>query len=154
MEAAMISRAPLISALLVFALTGSSVLADDAMPLSKTEEQALQPHDVFRECAGCPEMVLVPAGEFLMGSPAGEADRSSEEGPQHTVAFAKPFAVGRFSITFEEWDACVADGGCGGHAPSDEGWGRGRRPVVNVSWFDAKEYVAWLSRRTGRDYRH
>ena len=69
------------------------------------------------------------------------------------MSFAKPFAVGRFAITFEEWDACVADGGCNGHRPSDEGWGRGRRPVINVSWDDAKAYVAWLSRKTGKSYR-
>ena len=52
-----------------------------------------------------------------------------------------------------EWDACVSAGGCGGYRPEDEGWGRGRRPVINVSWEDAQEYVRWLSRETGEDYR-
>ena len=56
-------------------------------------------------------------------------------------------------MTFDEWDACVADGGCNGYQPSDEGWGRGRRPVINVSWDDAKAYVAWLSKKTGKTYR-
>jgi len=152
MEAAVFSPAPIVSFLFLVALA-SLARADDATPLSKTQEQALKARDVFRECASCPEMVLVPAGKFVMGSPPSETDRSPEEGPQRTVAFARPFAVGRFPVTFDEWDACVADGGCGGYAPSDEGWGRGRRPVINVSWYDAKDYAAWLSRRTGRDYR-
>ena len=73
-------------------------------------------------------MMVVPAGELTMGSPRHEPDRSPEEEPQHTVIFAKPFAVSRFAVTFEEWDACVAAGGCDGHVPSDEGWGRGRNP--------------------------
>jgi hypothetical protein len=63
------------------------------------------------------------------------------------------FEAGRFEVTFAEWDACVADGGCNGYSPPDEGWGRGRRPVINVSWNDAQTYVQWLSQRTGRRYR-
>jgi formylglycine-generating enzyme required for sulfatase activity len=74
-------------------------------------------------------------------------------GPQHPVTIGKPFAVGKFAVTFDEWDACVADGGCGGYRPVDQAWGRGRRPVINVSWNDAKAYAAWLSRKTGKDYR-
>jgi formylglycine-generating enzyme required for sulfatase activity len=69
------------------------------------------------------------------------------------VTIARPFALGRYEITFEEWDACVADGGCGGHRPGDEGWGRGRRPVINISWEDARAYVRWLSVETGATYR-
>src|SRR5262249_50892071 len=57
------------------------------------------------------------------------------------------------AVTFDEWDACVQDGGCRGYAPADQGWGRGRRPVINVSWDDAKAYVTWLSGKTGRSYR-
>ena len=68
------------------------------------------------------------------------------------MTIARPFAVGKFEVTFAEWDACVAAGGCK-HRPGDEGWGRGRRPVINVSWDNAKEYVAWLSRKTGKSYR-
>jgi formylglycine-generating enzyme required for sulfatase activity len=56
-------------------------------------------------------------------------------------------------VTFDDWDACVADGGCNGYKPSDQGWGRGRRPVINVSWDDAKAYVAWLSTKTSKPYR-
>jgi formylglycine-generating enzyme required for sulfatase activity len=124
-----------------------------ATPLSSAEECALQPKDVFKECGNCPEMVVVPAGSFTMGSPGSEKDRFPEEGPQHTVTIHKPFAVGKFSVTFDEWDACVADHGCNSYKPSDQGWGRGRRPVINVSWNDATAYAAWLSRKTGKTYR-
>jgi formylglycine-generating enzyme required for sulfatase activity len=109
--------------------------------------------DTFKECSNCPEMVVVPAGSFRMGSPASEPGRGADEGPQHTVTFARQFAVGQFELTFDEWDACVADGGCNGYKPSDQGWGRGRRPVINVSWNDAKVYIAWLSNKTGKTYR-
>jgi formylglycine-generating enzyme required for sulfatase activity len=98
-------------------------------------------------------MVAVPAGSFTMGSPERESYRDSYEGPQHPVTFAKPFAVGKFAVTFAEWDACVADGGCNGHRPADQGWGRGKRPVINISWNDAQAYVSWLSKKTGKTYR-
>jgi formylglycine-generating enzyme required for sulfatase activity len=124
-----------------------------AAQLSAAEECSLKPKDSFRECENCPEMVVVPAGSFTMGSPKSEAGRFNDEGPQHTVAFGQPFAVGRFAVTFEGWDACVADRGCGGYRPDDQGWGRGQLPVINVSWDDAKAYAAWLSRRTGKSYR-
>src|SRR5262245_44967 len=122
-------------------------------PLSPERERALKSKDNFKECDACPEMVVVPAGSFIMGSPANEKERSSDEGPQHRVTFARQFAVGKYSVTFDEWDACVTDGGCNGYRPGDESWGRGRRPVINVSWRDAKAYVEWLSRRTGKSYR-
>jgi formylglycine-generating enzyme required for sulfatase activity len=95
-------------------------------------------------------MVVVPAGSFMMGSPADERERSETEGPQHRVAIPKPFAVGMFAVTFAEWDACAADGGCRGYKPNDQGWGRGNRPVINISWDDAKAFVAWLSKETGQ----
>ncbi len=146
-------RPALLSSLFILAIFGSPAQAGEAKALTPGQERALRPRDSFKECGLCPAMVVVPAGELMMGSPQSEADRSSEEGPQHAVVFARPFAVGRFAVTFEEWDACVAAGGCDGHVPSDEGWGRGRRPAINVSWYDAKAYVAWLSRRTGAEYR-
>ena len=108
-----------------------------------------RPGDGFRDCAACPEMVVVAAGSFMMGSLASEEEWDSDEGPQHRVTIGLPFAVGVYEVTFEEWDACVGAGGCGGYRPEDEGWGRGSRPVVNVSWEDAQEYVGWLSRETG-----
>jgi formylglycine-generating enzyme required for sulfatase activity len=98
-------------------------------------------------------MVVVPAGSFIMGSPDSETDRARYEEPQHRVTFTRQFAVGKFAVTFEEWDACVADGGCNGYVPKDESWGRGRRPVINVSWDDANAYAAWLSGKTGKSYR-
>ncbi len=106
-----------------------------------------------KDCPECPEMVVVPAGSFMMGSPDSEVERNSIEGPQHRLTIPRPFAVGKFEVTFEEWDACVAGGGCNGYRPNDQGWGRGKRPVINVSWDDAKTYVAWLSRKTGKPYR-
>jgi formylglycine-generating enzyme required for sulfatase activity len=109
--------------------------------------------ETFKDCPNCPEMVVVPAGSFTMGSPASEPERTSFEGPQHRVTFARQFAVGKFAVTFAEWDACVADGGCNNYRPSDRGWSRDRRPVINVSWNDAKTYLAWLSRKTGKTYR-
>lgn len=98
-------------------------------------------------------MVVIPAGSFTMGSPANEPGRDGDEGPQHPVSIPRPFAVGKFEVTFDQWDACVAGGGCAGYRPSDNGWGRGNRPAINVSWSDAKQYVEWLGRKTGKPYR-
>jgi formylglycine-generating enzyme required for sulfatase activity len=109
----------------------------------------------FKDLDAGPEMVVVPAGEFMMGSPSSEerwAGYDGREEPQHKVTIAAPLAVGRFAVTFDEWDAAVATGGVT-HKPGDQGWGRGRRPVVNVSWEDAKAYCAWLSKATGKTYR-
>jgi len=86
-----------------------------------------------------------------MGSPESEAGRSSNEGPQRKVTM-RAFAIGKFEVTFAQWDACAAEGGCK-HRPHDEDWGRGRRPVINASWHDATQFVAWLSRKTGKTYR-
>lgn len=86
-----------------------------------------------------------------MGSPEKEEGRSVVEGPQHEVAISKPFAVGKFTVTFAEWDACVQGGGCPKAADSD--WGRDNRPVINVSWDDANAYVTWLTRLSGKPYR-
>ena len=103
-----------------------------------------------RECAECPKMVVVPPGRFRMGDLTG--DGRPGERPIHEVTIAYPLAVGRYEVTFAEWDACVAAGGCT-HRPSDLGWGRGSRPVIDVSWDDAQTYVNWLSRKTGKPYR-
>jgi formylglycine-generating enzyme required for sulfatase activity len=98
-------------------------------------------------------MVVVPAAGFTMGSPINEIGRTIDEGPTFWVNFARPIAVGKFAVTFDEWDACVADRGCGSYRPGDERWGRGKRPAININWHDAKAYVAWLSRKTGKTYR-
>jgi formylglycine-generating enzyme required for sulfatase activity len=105
----------------------------------------------FKDCAGCPQMVVIPAGEFTMGSPESEPFRGAET--QHRVTLAAPIAVSKFTITFDEWIACVKDGGCDGYRPDDQHWGRGKRPVIDVSWENAKAYVNWLSRKTGKPYR-
>ena len=128
--------------------------APTGVPKAETPAAAkgTSPGDTFRDCDQCPEMVTVPAGSFRMGSAASEAGRSQDEGPQHEVRIAKPFAVGRFEVTFDEWDACVAAGGCN-YLPGDSVLDRGKRPVINVSWDDAQAYVAWLSKKTGQSYR-
>ena len=101
------------------------------------EVRSLKAGEVFRD-AGGPEMVVIRPGTFMMG----------EAGQQHSVTIAKPFAVGKYPVTFAEWDAAGL-----ARKPGDEGWGRGRRPVINVSWDDAKAYAAWLSNTTVKGYR-
>lgn len=124
-----------------------------ATPLSPDVEATLKPKDGFKECPECPEMVVVPKGSFMMGTPASEVDRSKGEDPVHRVTIAKPFAVGRFAISFGEWDACLADGGCNGVRGDDRGFGHGRLPAHGLSFEHAQAYLAWLSRKAGRTYR-
>ena len=120
--------------------------------LKPEAERALKPGDTFRECAkDCPEMVVIPPGEFWMGSPDGEGYAS--EKPRHKVKIERPFAVGKFEVTWDDWEACVAMRGCDGRPTGDGGFGKGNQPLINVSWDQAKSYVAWLSRMTGGPYR-
>lgn len=112
---------------------------------------ARQPGTTFRDCPFSPEMVIVPGGSFLMGAPVGEEGSDDNERPVHRVT-VKAFAAGRYELTFAEWDACLNGGGCNGYRPAAE-WGRGRHPVINVSWDDAQAYVSWLSAATGKKYR-
>jgi formylglycine-generating enzyme required for sulfatase activity len=127
-------------AALALAAAAPAALAADAAPGS-----------VFRDCAACPEMVVIPAGSFAMGSPEEEKGRDEDEGPVHTVTLLKPFALGRFEVTWDEWAACVKDHAC--EDAADEGWGRGRRPAINMSHPQAEAYVKWLARTTGKPYR-
>jgi formylglycine-generating enzyme required for sulfatase activity len=115
--------------------------------LERSAQQALKPGETFKECDTCPEMVVIPAGEFTMGSTFLERMKHP-----HTVTIKGPIAVGKFDVTFDEWDACIDVGVCR-HRPDDSGWGRGKRPVIDVSWNDAKEYVKWLAAKTGQSYR-
>jgi formylglycine-generating enzyme required for sulfatase activity len=113
-----------------------------------TSVSQIMPAPEFRE----PEMVVVPAGSFIMGSPKNEKGRLYDEGPQREVTIPKPFEVAKYEVTFEEWDNCFAEGGCSTRL-SDDGWGRGRRPAIHMSWNDAKEYTDWLAKKTGKAYR-
>ena len=128
---------------------------DTALALTPQQEKALKPGEAFKECERCPEMVAVPAGRFMMGSPATDASvppatRRSEE-PQHEVTIARPFAVGKFEVMADEFRACIDEGGCkswtGGTKPE------GRHPIGGLSWNMAKDYVAWLAKKAGKPYR-
>ena len=88
-----------------------------------------------------------------MGCLSNDDDCWDDEQPVHEVTIARPFALSVYEVTFAEWHACVAAGSCGGHEPDDEGWGRGSRPVIDVSWDDARAYAEWLSAQTGGEYR-
>ena len=126
--------------------------------------------EIFRDCPNCPEMVVIPAGTFRMGCLSSDDD-CYYEFPVHDVT-VQSFALSKYEVTFDEWDACVADGGCNGYEPNHEGtgnsyvigtgngddvgpviWGRGSRPVINISWDDAQAFIAWLSGVTGGVYR-
>ena len=136
--------------------TDRPFLAANVWPyvLGPADEAALKPdpNKSFRECTPrqqgtdyCPDMIVIRAGPFLMGSPASEPG-------QHTVAIAKPLAVSKYELTFAEWDTCATYGECA-KGIIDNGFGRGQRPVINVSWDDAQTYVRWLSKMTGKTYR-
>ena len=109
--------------------------------------------EVFKECDECPEMVVVPAGKAVLGSPPGESGRQTFEAAPHVVEIAKPFAVGRYAVTFAQWDACYAEGGCGHRRLGDLDFGRGKRPAIFATWAEAQLYVQWLKRKTGQPYR-
>ena len=121
-------------------------------------ERTLKPGDVFSDALTSggqgPEMVVIPAGAFRMGCLSGDDSCYENEKPVHMVRFGQPFALSVHEVTFAEWDACVAAGGCAGFKPEDFwGWGRGTRPVIEVSWDHALAYVSWLSAQTGAAYR-
>ena len=138
------------------ALSRISELNPDAPGLIEGEQRladlqsalVVQSAPVVMELAG--EMVSIPGGTFQMGDLSGGGD--SDEKPVHSVT-VPAFEVGKYEVTFAQWDACVADGGCGGYTPDDEGWGRGNRPVIHVSWDDIQLFIAWLNDRTGGNFR-
>jgi formylglycine-generating enzyme required for sulfatase activity len=115
--------------------------------------ETLRPGTVFRDIDApwCPELVVIPPGEFLMGSSDDDAEAYDDEKPQHRVRIAYPLAIGRYPVTFGEYDHFCEQ--TRRQPPDDQAWGRGRRPVINVSWDDAKAYVEWLAADTGQPYR-
>jgi formylglycine-generating enzyme required for sulfatase activity len=114
-------------------------------------DQNLRDFVVFKDAPFAPELVALPPGEFCMGSLEEEEGRHNNEGPRHLVTIGGRFAIGRYPVTFDEYDRfCEARKR---RKPPDQGWGRGRRPVVNVSWNDARAYLEWLSEETGKPYR-
>ena len=107
--------------------------------------------DPLKDGGEGPEMVVLPTGNFQMGSPATEAGRDSDEGPVRTVTISQRIAMGRYEVTFADYDRFVS--ATGRESPDDEGWGRGTKPVINVNQEDAQAYAAWLSGQTGKSYR-
>ncbi len=106
----------------------------------------------FKDCRDCPQMLVVNGGMFDMGSPDSEPGRWDNEGPVHSVALPT-YAIGVYEVSFDDWAACVGDGGCDGYEPNDHAWGRGQRPVINISWHEAVAFTDWLSAETGVRYR-
>ena len=128
-----------------------SIIAVCALSLfsaAVAEEAARSQTALEQELAG--EMVSIPAGTFRMGDLSGEGD--DDEQPVRSVT-VPAFRLGKHEVTFAQWDACVADGGCNGYTPDDNGWGRGNRPVIGVSWEDAWSFADWLYEKTGEEYR-
>ncbi|RPH97537.1 MAG: hypothetical protein EHM68_07950 [Lysobacterales bacterium] len=125
--------------------------ASVAAALEAIDELTLRPGKTFRDCPQCPTVVVVPAGSFWQGSEESAPGTLKNETPRRMVTIAEPFAAGVFEITFEQWDLCVAEGGCS-NRPADNGWGRGSRPAIMVSWNDATEYADWLGKKTGQSY--
>ena len=125
--------------------------ASVAAALEAIDNLTLRPGKAFRDCPDCPSMMVLPAGSFWQGSDETDPLALKKETPKRMVTFAEPFAISVFEITFGQWDQCVAEGGCTTR-PRDNGWGRGTRPVIMVSWNDAQEFVSWLNARTGQSY--
>jgi formylglycine-generating enzyme required for sulfatase activity len=119
----------------------------DTAPTPSAGEPSRSP-TALRDCSQCPQLVLLPAGEFRMGS----TEMFPFEGPVHSVRISKPLYIGEREVTFGEWDACVAEGGCA-YSPPHHGSVRETLPATNLDWNDAHQYVAWLSKKTGKTYR-
>ena len=144
----------------MFAAAGLIIIGGSAASAESADHAAL----TFRDCRICPEMVVVPPGTFVMGSPETEKDRDKDEG-QHKVTIAYSFAVSKGPITWDQWEACVRDAMCDGKAveaalrldrdgkPIQDyaGHAHGQHPVVGVSWQDAQSYVGWLNRKVGKE---
>jgi formylglycine-generating enzyme required for sulfatase activity len=122
------------------------------------------PGTTFSECRNCPTMLVIPAGDFMMGAPEDEPNRDFDE-PLHHVTIARSFALATTPITWNQWEACVRDNWCpgaeidaalrlgldGNPNPDYRDYGRGTRPAVGMSWHDAQRFVGWLNWKTGED---
>ena len=123
-----------------------------AAPGGKARPRRFSVGEHFTACPGGPELVVLPPGKFLLGAHPLDPDAGFDEKPRREIQIGRAFAIGIVPITFEQWDACVEKGGSR-YSPTDSTWGRGRRPVINVSWHDAEEYLGWLKRETGLEFR-
>ncbi len=160
------SKTVLFAALLCLGVGNVAVASDASLPFrgvaaaaAAVQPGVMAPGSVFVDCPPCPQMVIVPAGAFIMGEADGKTKRL---GPRRRVRIARPFAVGRLEVTFTQWKACVEAGGCSSlpHRESvrnyrlrKEDLALHRAPLMNVDWKQAKSYVRWLSRLTGQHYR-
>ncbi|MBL4614631.1 MAG: formylglycine-generating enzyme family protein [Magnetovibrio sp.] len=103
----------------------------------------------IKDCEQCPELAIIPPGTFTMGTDG----RHKAERPAHEVTIDKAFAIGIYEVSFDEWQVCLDEGACGAKRPDDHAWGTGLRPVINITWHEAKLYLDWLSKKTGKTYR-
>ncbi|WNW11874.1 formylglycine-generating enzyme family protein [Pseudomonas sp. DTU_2021_1001937_2_SI_NGA_ILE_001] len=146
-------------------LLGPLLALSCALPCAVAQaDTERQPGSVFKDCKDCPEMVVLPAGSYVMGTPDGELGRQPDEGPLHTVTFARPFAISRFQVTAAELNAYVKASGavlksgderpgrwCEAGKPS---YPQGpRQPAVCIDYYEVQAYADWLSRQTGQHYR-
>ena len=127
--------------------------AADSLEITHNRHGRPRLGSVFQDCSYSPKMIVVPSGSYRMGSPETELGHLPDESPLHFVEIPYELCVGVFPVTFSEWDACIEGFGGNGYSPDDLGWGRGRRPVINVSWEDAQAYCGWLTENTGYKYR-
>ncbi len=125
-------------------------------PIISVDPATLPDFALFRECAKCPDMVVIPNGNFTMGSPSSEPTRQTDEGPQQRVSIRR-FAIARFETTWDEWDACVSAGYCNQGpvtaAGGDNSYGKGRRPVIEVDWADAGVFASYVNTNSRSGYR-
>ncbi len=146
------------------ACSSLATLAGCLISLNAHAVEPPKPGSVFKDCKNCPEMVVLPAGSFVMGTPEDEVGREPDEGPQHTVTFKNAFAMSRFHVTAAELDAYIRETGtvikdgddrpgrlCQASKPRYE---QGpRQPAVCVDYADVQAYTQWLSKKTGKHYR-
>ena len=134
------------------AITGQHIDYEVKLLMIEKEDSYVSLHGTPEEIARTiyDEMVFVPTGTFLMGDLSGDGDAAAEK-PVHSVT-VPAFRLGKYEVTFDQWEACLADGGCNGYRPHGWGFG-GNHPVDGISWNDARSFIEWLNRKTGRSYR-